>query len=385
VTAPERTVVVAGGGIGGAALAGALGRAGMAVTIVERTAAVRDAGAGLVIYPNALHALTSIDPDLATAVQAAGHVPAPDESRPIVAADGAVVHVDRVGELAERFGAPQVSLLRTALRSTLLDFATDAGVRLRTGVSVVDHVDRGAEVDVLLSDDTTITADALIGADGLYSAVRRRLLGDEPTRYCGYTTLRGRAPTPAQYPSGFIMTADGLGVFAAPIDARRLYWTAKVAAPAAVWPAKPWAGALHDLLALMSGWPRPIVDVVRHSDPDAPVVVTDINDREPVADISRGRVGLVGDAAHPMSPGAGQGAGMALEDAAVLADLLASTADVGQALRRYAARRAARTAAVVRQSRQRDHVVHGGRAEFSTHDLDLVDLLGWRLERSPST
>ncbi|CAM2825307.1 FAD-dependent monooxygenase [Streptomyces albus] len=381
----EQTVTIAGGGIGGLALGVALRRSGLPVTVVERAAAVKDAGAGLVLYPNALHALERIDGALAGAVRAAGHVPEPDEVRPVLDTAGSVVSTDPVGELAARFGAPQVSLLRTTLQSLLLRHAVDAGVRILHGTSVTGCTDRGDEVEAALSGGDTLTGAALIGADGLHSVVRRCLLGQEPPRYCGYTTLRGRSPAPREYPHGFIVTGVGVGVFAAPIGPGRLYWTAKVAAPAGTWPAKPPGRAWADLLALMADWHPALVDVVRRTDPDAPVVVTDINDRVPVTGWSRGRVGLLGDAAHPMSPGAGQGAGMALEDAAVLGDLLGPGADVPEALRRYAGRRAPRTAAVVRLSRLRDHVVHGERGEFSTHDEELTDLFGWRAASSLAT
>lgn len=190
----EQSVVIAGGGIGGLALGIALRRAGKPATVIERTATLRDAGAGLVLYPNALHALAEIDPSLASAVRAAGHVPEPDEVRPIVDTRGAVVATDRVGELAGKFGAPQVSLLRTALQSLLLRYAADAGVRIRHGISVTGCTDLGDRVEVALSDGNPTTAAALIGADGLHSVVRRYLLGVESPRYCGYTTLRGRSP-----------------------------------------------------------------------------------------------------------------------------------------------------------------------------------------------
>ncbi|WP_405913291.1 FAD-dependent monooxygenase [Streptomyces sp. NBC_00963] len=381
----EQSVVIAGGGIGGLALGIALRRGGIPVTVIERTAALRDAGAGLVLYPNALHALAEIDTSLASAVRAAGHVPEADEVRPIVNTRGVVVTTDRVGELARKFGAPQVSLLRTALQSLLLRYACEAGVRMRRGTSVTGCTDLGDRVEVGLSDGNTATAAALIGADGLHSVVRRYLLGVEPPRYCGYTTLRGRSPAPALFPNGFIVTADGIGVFAAPTGSGRLYWTAKVAAPAGVWPAKSPEEAWADLLTLLSGWHPALVDVVRCTDPDAPVVVTDINDREPVADWSRGRVSLLGDAAHPMSPGAGQGAGMALEDAAVLGGLLSRTANIPDALRSYVRHRAPRTAVVVNQSRHRDHVVRDERGEFSTHDTELTDLFGWRADFGQAT
>jgi salicylate hydroxylase len=375
-------VLVAGGGIGGLALAIGLRRRGLPVTVIERTTQARDAGSGLVLYPNAVHALRTVDESLAAAVLAAGHVPQDDESRPVLATSGEVLSTDRVGELAPRFGAPQVSLLRTTLRSLLAEFAERAGVAVRTGLRVLDHVDTGHWVEVALSDGSSATGTALIGADGLHSVVRERLLGPTPTRYCGYTTLRGRSPAPAAFPHGFIVTAAGLGLFAAPIGGGRLYWTAKVRAEPDVWPAKESQQALADLHTLIGGWHRDIVAVVRDSDPAAPAVVTDINDREPVSDWGSGRVTLLGDAAHPMSPGAGQGAGMALEDAAVLSGVLAREPDIPIALRAYAAARAPRTAAIVRLSRQRDHVVRGEHEEFSTHDTELTDLLSWRADHS---
>jgi 2-polyprenyl-6-methoxyphenol hydroxylase-like FAD-dependent oxidoreductase len=397
-------VLVSGGGIGGLALGIALRLARIDVTVVERTASSGDRGSGLVLYPNGMKALAAISAPLNRAVLAAGHVARPGESKPLVNPAGEVLSVDRPGQLAQRYGAPQVSLLRTALRGALLDEATRTGTRVLTGVRVVGHADCGDHVAVRLADGTSLSAAALVGADGLNSGVRRRLLADGPPRYCGYTTLRGRSGAAERYPHGVIATGPGAGLFIAPVGGGGLYWTAKLSAPAGVWPAKDQAGALADLLRVLAGWHQPIVDIIAGTDVLSGVVVTDISDREPVACWTVGRVTLLGDAAHPMSPGAGQGASMALEDAVVLAGLLRENADVPAALGAYSRRRGPRTARVVRQSRERDTVVRsagsdapiggtrrgeatsggpGARAparEFSTQDEQLADLFGWQAE-----
>jgi 2-polyprenyl-6-methoxyphenol hydroxylase-like FAD-dependent oxidoreductase len=370
------TAVVAGGGIGGLALGIALHRCGAAVTVVERTARIEDVGAGLMLYPNGIGALDAISARLGAAIRAAGHVAGPGETRPVLSPNGSLLAVDPVGDLQSRFGAPQVSLLRSAMQAALFDEATASGVPLRTGVRVAENTDHGDRVEIMLADGTRLEADLLVGADGIRSGVRRRLLDDGPPAYCGFTTLRGRAPAPPRFPSGFVVTGPGLDVFAAPIGGGHLYWTAKICAPAGVWPAKERTTALSDLLDLIVDWHSPVVEVIENTDLTTGIVVTDINDRDPIADWSRGRVTLLGDAAHPMTPAIGQGAGMALEDAVVLTQRLQAAGDVPAALAAYAAERAPRTAEVVRQSRRK------GPADdftgFNTQEEQVARLFGWR-------
>jgi len=352
--------------------------------VIERAASIDDVGAGLVLYPNGVAALDAISPHLGRQVRACGHVALPGGTRPLVSPDGVVRSVDDPGRLGERFGTPQVSLLRSALQSVLLAEARAAGVVVAGGLTVLDHVDHGDRVTATLTGGTTITADLLVGADGLHSGVRRRLFGDEPPRYRGYTTLRGRTPAPAAYPLGVVVAGDAVGLFAAPIGGGRLYWTAKLAAPAGSWPAKRVDEALADLLDLIAGWHPNLVGLVRGTTGDRTVAVTDIWDRDPTPVWSRNRVTLLGDAAHPMSPGLGQGAGMAIEDAAVLSAVLRDGTGP-EAFARYEWLRAPRTARAVELSRLRDTVVGGGPTrEFSTHDEQLADLFGWRAQPLPS-
>ncbi|WP_433241357.1 FAD-dependent monooxygenase [Streptosporangium sp. CA-135522] len=390
-------VVVAGGGIGGLALAIALRRARIGVTLVERATRIADVGSGLVLYPNGITALDAIGARLGAAVRAAGHVAVPGDERPLLASDGRVLGVDPIGELGRRFGTPQVTVLRSALQNALLEEAVASGADLRTGVAVDGHTDRGDRVDVALSDGTTLRADVLVGADGVRSGVRRRLLGDLPPVYRGYTSLRGRTAAPAAYPLGLIASGPGVDLFAGPTGHGQLYWTAKITAPAGVWPAMDPAAAMSALLDRLTGWDDSIAGIICGTDLDDGIVVTDIVDRDPVPEWSFGRVTLLGDAAHPMTPAAGQGAGMALEDAVVLAAGLRSRADVPAALKAYSAQRAPRTAEVVLRSRRTGGVDKesgtgqaatdapvasgaGGREnrDFSTQDERFRTLFGWR-------
>jgi 2-polyprenyl-6-methoxyphenol hydroxylase-like FAD-dependent oxidoreductase len=379
---PESMVLISGAGIGGLALGTALARTRIAVDLVERAAQPRSVGAGLVLYPNGIRALAAISPALPAAVMAAGHVPSPTDVRPILNQAGDVLAVDRVGDLAERYGVPQVSVLRSVLESVLLREATRAGARVERGLSVIGHADGGGCVEVRLSDGSVRTAAALVSAEGLHSATRQRLLGDGPPRYCGYTTVRGQSPADASYPHGLIATGRGAALFVAPLSRDWLYWTAKLVAEPGTWPAKGPDQALADLISALADWHPPIVDIVRNADIGRGLVVADIHDRDQAENWTFGRVTLLGDAAHPMTPGAGQGASMALEDAAVLAALLGSDRDPRRALRAYAIRRLPRTSRVVRQSRQRDTFVRGGGRDFSTEDGELTGLLGWQPDRA---
>ena len=183
-------VVVAGGGIAGLAAGVALTNKGIRVTIVERAPQLVAVGSGLVLAPNGVAALDAIDNALGTAVRVGGHVATKGQARPWLDRDGNIRSVDPIGELHARWGAPQVSIRRQVLQAILLDIAP----AVRTGLTVTGFADHGDRVEVHLDDGTTITADALLGADGVRSAVRARLLADGPPRYCGYTSVQiGRA------------------------------------------------------------------------------------------------------------------------------------------------------------------------------------------------
>lgn len=358
-------VVVAGGGIAGLAAGVALTAKGIRVTVVERAPQLIAVGSGLVLAPNGVAALDAIDPALGTAVRVGGHVATTGQARPWLNRDGTLRSIDPIGDLHGRWGTPQISLRRQVLQAILLDAAPP----VRTGARVTGYTDRGDRVDVHLDDGATITADALLGADGVRSAVRARLLADGPPRYCGYTSVRGEAATPPGLPYGFVAAHESTHIFAAPIGPGRIYWAAKFDAEPGVWPLRNPEVARKELLDLVEGWDERVVGAIREP---GPLVLTDVVDRDPVPQWTRNRVTLLGDAAHPMSPAIGQGVSLALEDAVVLAERLAG-GDVPRALAEYSAVRAPRAELVVGRSRQGRTVVAGSGAEDP-----FAELYAWR-------
>lgn len=372
----KKSVLVAGGGIGGLALGIGLRRAGLAVTIVERTSQIADVGAGLVLGPNSITALDAISPRLGEVVRSSGHLCLPGHARPIVDPAGTVLATDPIGDLHRKFGAPQVSLLRTALLTALYEEAVESGVELLLGANVESYRDRGGWVDVALSDGPTLQAEVLVGADGINSRVRRRLLDDGPPSYCGYTSVRARTDAPDEYPYGVVVNGDSVHLFCAPIGGGQVYWTAKVNAPAGVWPAMSAQEAHATVVAELVGWHPVIRDMVGDTEADGGLLITDVSDRDPIEQWTKGRVTLLGDAAHPMSPSMGQGAGMALEDAAILARELRDHHDPVTALAAYSSLRGPRTARVVRMSRQDRTVSYEG-----DENQRFTELYGWTPDR----
>ncbi|WP_189835426.1 NAD(P)H-dependent oxidoreductase [Streptomyces zaomyceticus] len=384
----KRSVVVAGAGIGGLAAAAGMAARGLDVTVVERAGRVGARGSGLVLYPNGVRAVDALSGRLGARLRDVGHVTRRDEVRIVMEADGTVLAEEQVGTSTAALGAPQIPVLRTALHRALLDEALSAGAAVRLSTAVTGYITGPDQVTAVLSDGHTVDCDALIGADGIHSAVRAQMLGDGPPHYRGYTSVRGRTSGSALGARGHVVNGRGIQLFVAPVGGDTLYWTAKITAPPGVWPALGPDGARAALLEAMDGWHPPVVDLVREAVPED-IVVTDIHDRDPVDGWVDGRVALLGDAAHPMVPALGQGANMALEDALVLAEALASAAEVPDALADYARERAPRAGAVVLASRRQGSLDQGAdraaEERRNAHvrsagrkDVALTDVLGWR-------
>ncbi|MFM9372935.1 FAD-dependent monooxygenase [Streptomyces sp. Da 82-17] len=364
----QRTVVVAGGGIGGLAAAAALAHDGVRVIVFERAPYIRDAGGGLLLHPNGVRAADAISPALGARIRNDGHVTGDEEVRRIVDATGALLAKEHIGR---PHGTPQVPILRTALQTALLVEASVAGAAVFLGTGVAGFTPYDDHVRVHLSDGTSLSGAALVAADGINSAVRRTILADGPPAYRGYTSIRGRTTSRALGQQPYVVNGRGLQLFVAPVGRDTLYWTAKITAAAGTWPAKGPIGALHDLLDAMSGWDEPFVRLVRDCDP-ANLVVTDVHDRDPAPRMAQGRVALLGDAAHPMVPALGQGANTALEDAVVLRAALRTHHDVPRALAAYARERLPRTAEIQLRSRRQGALDQGADAAGERARNDLM-------------
>lgn len=331
-------VVIAGAGIGGLTLACALRGSGIRVRVLERAEKVSPVGAGITVQANAMFALRAIG--LEAVVAAAGHAPA---VAAIMDPSGAVLSSPRLERVTRAVGATSVALHRASLHKVLLQ-AAGTGV-VSSGVQVDRYDEPGARVRVHTSAGTFET-DLLVGADGLHSSVRAQLVGDGAARYAGYTSWRGVCRVSGiDRGRGSETWGRGQRFGIVPIEEDQTYWFATANAP----PGQRDANARAELLERFGEWHAPIRELLEATRPED-ILRTDIADRPPLRRWCAGRVALLGDAAHPMTPNLGQGGCQAIEDAVVLARALTSAPTLEQALAEYETRRVARANAVVTAS-----------------------------------
>ncbi len=334
-------VVVAGGGIGGLSAAIALRRAGVDATVYERAPELREVGAGISLWPNATRILREwgvLDPLLRRGVQV--------EAGEMLRADGRVLHRFSVGAL----DAPLLLVHRADLHAALADALPPWAVQ--TGYELDGFDDDGPSVVARFRGGPTAEGDALVGADGLRSATRAALLGDGPPVYRGYPVWRGvaRMDLPAGRERVLTETLGrGMRAGVVPVGEGRVAWWVTANEPAATPDGADAEAARARLLSLVRGWHFPVPALVEATPADQ-ILKSDTFDRPPVRRWGRGRVTLLGDAAHPTTPNLGQGGCMAIEDAAVLARCFANTDGVVAALRAFERARSGRTALVTRQS-----------------------------------
>lgn len=321
--------IVIGAGVGGLAAGLALQRRGWQVTILERAAALENVGAGLAVAPNALRALAALGVGAAfrelAALQGTAGIQRPNGSW-ITRTDAAAAE--------RRFGEPTVVVRRPELITLLSEALTPGTLRLGLAAGEVDPA-----TGRVATADGELTGDLVVAADGLRSAVRARLFPEhaDPV-YTGVTSWRFVVPRPP----GEIIPSETWGdrkVFGViTLGDGRIYCYATAPAPP--------GGTGNDLPHHFGDWHEPIPGLIRSA---GDVIRTDIRclDR-PLPAFHSGRVALVGDAAHAMTPNLGQGACQAVEDAVVLAARVAEP----DGLARYSADRVPRTTAVAAASRR---------------------------------
>ncbi len=330
-------IIIAGAGIGGLTLGCALSRAGRPFRILERAAELRPVGAGIALSENALRALAHIG--LAEAGRAAGQELG---TAAICDQQGKVLIGYRIRDI---ISGATVAMARAALQQTLVEAL---GAHVHTGQEVVDYEHLATGVRVRLASGETVEGDLLVGADGLHSAVRRVMRGQEPLRYSGYTSWRALVDDidltdPDRFTESW---GAGQRFGIVPIGNRRVYWFAVADAAAGD---RGGEDAREDLRQRFAGWHAPI-DRIIAATPRDQIIRTDIFDRVPIARWSDRRVVLLGDAAHPMTPNLGMGGCQAIEDAVVLSDALGREASIDAALARYESRRIPRANSFVVRS-----------------------------------
>lgn len=352
----RRTALIIGAGIGGLSAAIALQRAGWEVAVHERAPSLEPVGAALALWANALTALDRLG--IGERVRAAG---VPNTDGWIYRDTGERLAAVASPALRARLGEIGVVVHRAELQAILLD-AVGPGV-VRTGSELAGCRDEGDAVVASFADGSSVRSAILVGADGLHSVTRAVLHGAAEPRYSGYTAWRAVLPFDPDRLEPGETWGRGARFGRAPLAGGRAYVFATANVPAG---ARSPDGEKAELQRRFAGWHAPIPEIIDALD-ERDILRNDIADRPPLRSWGRGRITLLGDAAHPMTPNLGQGACQAIEDAVVLARHLGAIADgeeehgpragaatdqVTMALRAYEAGRIPRTSAIVRQSRQ---------------------------------
>jgi salicylate hydroxylase len=329
-------ILIAGGGIGGMAAALALISRGHAVDVYEQAAELKEFGAGVQISPNgtrALHALGVLEPLRRLSCDTAGK-----ELR--LWNTGRTWKLFDLGtEAIERYGFPYVTVFRPDLLQVLVDAvrARRPGA-LHLGRRVAGVSQSGDKVTLRFDDGGTATGDALIGADGVHSVVRRELFGGDKPRFLGIIAWRGVIPierVPPQISRDKAANWMGVGghVVHYPLRAGKLMNFVGIQ-ERADWQVESWSveGAAEECARDHAGW---------HPDVQALIAAAPclfkwaLMGRDPLPQWTAGRVTLLGDACHPTLPMLAQGAVMAIEDAVILGRCFDKYGDVDAALARY--------------------------------------------------
>ena len=361
-------ILIAGGGIGGLAAALACTRAGTEVSLFERAAAFAEVGAGVQLSPNVVRVLHNWG--LKQALDAVVSVPPQLQIRSAVT--GVELGVLRLGDTIQaRYGAPYLTIQRSDLHHVLLAELMrrdQAPLSLNSELASFSQSEEG--VTLRLVDGRAVQGDALVGADGGFSAVRQQLLNDgvpTPTGQLAYRTLVAQSSLPAhlrsqhvtawlgphlhvvQYP---VRRGEYLNVVAivhGPLTGDLADWDHNANAPQLQRLMASTAPALQELMAAIPFWR-----------------LWGLSIRPPMAgalEQAKGRVALLGDAAHPMLPYLAQGAGMAIEDALVLSQVLhdagpATAETIPDRLARYASQRWQRNARVQARAIRNGKIFH---------------------------
>lgn len=357
--AESKPVLIAGGGIGGLAVALGLAQKGIRSILLEKAAALGEIGAGIQLGPNAFHAF-----DYLGVGEAARNMAVYIDQLRLMDALTAdeITHIDLGDSFRARFGNPYAVVHRGDLHGVFLRACQNHElIELRVSSEVTGYEQDGSSVTAKLANGERIIGRLLIGADGLWSNIRKQVTADGPPRVSGHTTYRSVIPTEQM-----------------PEDLR---WNA----------ATLWAGPkCHIVHYPLSGWKVFNLVVTYHNDAPEPVAGKPVSedevmrgfahvheraqsiirhgtnwklwvlcDRDPTERWIDGRVALLGDAAHPMLQYFAQGACQAMEDAVCLSHMLANHDDQSAALDAYRAQRFPRTAQVQLMSRAiGEHVYH---------------------------
>ncbi len=366
-------ILVAGGGIGGLIAAFALARQGFPVRILEQAPELREVGAGIQLGPNIFRVLDKIG--LKEAVLDDSHLPPAQEMRGALTGK-LITRIPLDADFIARFGQPYAVTHRADIHGILLNACLGNDlITLETNRRVDGFEDRGDGVVVTLESGEEIKGRALIGCDGMWSGIRERIVGDGKPRVSGHIAYRAvlkrsEVPEDLWRPDVVLWAGPRTHFVHYPLRRGELYNLVAVFHSDRYeegWDAE---GSKQLLWQHFKGQRPEVLRMLERIDTWRMWVLCD---REPVKDWSRGRVTLLGDAAHPMLQYLAQGACMAVEDAVVLAEKVAASPDnLPAAFKAYEQARYLRTGRVQIMARVYGEFYHARGVAAELRDIALA-------------
>src|SRR5664280_1033524 len=366
-------VLISGGGIGGLVTAYALARQGFPVRVFEQAPEFREVGAGIQLGPNIFRALEKIG--LKDAVLADAHRPPAQEMRDALTGK-LITHIPLDGAFIERFGQPYAVIHRADIHGILLNACLgNELITLETSRRVDAFEERGDGVVVTLEGGEKVEGRALIGCDGMWSKVRERIVGDGKPRVSGHIAYRAvlkrdQVPADLWRPDVVLWAGPRTHFVHYPLRRGELYNLVAVFHSDRYEEGWNEVGSAELLWEHFKGQVREVLRMLERIETWRMWVLCD---REPVKNWSKGRVTLLGDAAHPMLQYLAQGACMATEDAVTLAEkVAASPDDLPAAFKAYEQERYLRTARVQIMARVYGDFYHARGVTAELRDLALA-------------
>lgn len=346
MTNKKLQIAVVGAGMGGLAVAATLRQAGFDVQVYEQAQRFGRIGAGIQMMPNSMKVLRKIG--IEERLRAVAFAPYSHLNR-----DGYTGEMTRELPMPESlYGAPYLCMHRAELHEALASAVPGEIIHLGRKLTGLDQ--KGGQVTLSFADGSKATADAVVGADGVHSIVRDIIVGPDAPIHRG--RIAYRAVFPADLMNGFDIGRSRtkwwgsdrhIVIYYTTKAKSEVYFVTSVPEPAEWLTKESWSakGDVRELRAAYEGFHQDVRNVL-DACPDCHKWA--ILEREPLRTWSDGRVVLLGDSAHPMTPYMAQGAATSIEDAAVLARCLQAVEgdDIEGAFRRYEAHRKPRTSVV---------------------------------------
>jgi 2-polyprenyl-6-methoxyphenol hydroxylase-like FAD-dependent oxidoreductase len=338
----KNTILIIGGGIAGLTTALSLQQKNIDFTVFEAVDEIKAVGAGITLSGNAMRVLTKIG--IADEVKRRGQL---IYSMIIEDETGKQISVMDAEKLSREHGLDNVAIHRAELHQSLLKNIPND--KIITGKKAVDFVEHAHGITIHFQDGSKAEGAAAIIADGINSAIRKKLLPEVSPRYSGYTCWRGVVNNQWNIKHHAVETWGANGRFGyVPIGNNQIYWFACKNAPHK--DERMAKFSVKDLTDNFSHYSSPIPQLIENTN-DSELIWSDIIDLKPISKFAFNRILLLGDAAHATTPNLGQGAGMAMEDAIRAADELDDFKnDVQKAFTSYESKRLARTHFIVNTS-----------------------------------